>query len=69
MPIQNHLSNGCSFSTKKTYQSAYHRLGSLLGLNDTVMSAIDGHPNQQGHHAWANLIYNFVKEKKLLLHD
>jgi hypothetical protein len=47
MPIQNHLSNGCSFSTKKTYQSAHQRLGSLLGLSDTVMLAKGGRGNER----------------------
>jgi hypothetical protein len=47
MPIQNHLSNGCSFSTKKTYQSAHQRLGSLLNLNDTVMLAKGGRGNER----------------------
>jgi hypothetical protein len=47
MQIKNHVSNGCSFSTKKTYQSAHQRLGSLLGLNDTVMLAKGGRGNER----------------------
>jgi hypothetical protein len=47
MPIVNHLSNGCSFSTKKTYRSAHQKIGDTLGLSDTVMLAKGGRGNER----------------------
>jgi hypothetical protein len=47
MPIVNHLSNGCSFSTKKTYRSAHQKIGDSLGLSDTVMLAKGGRGNER----------------------
>jgi len=47
MPITNHLSNGCSFSTKKTYLSAHQKIGNLLGLSETVMLAKGGRGNER----------------------
>lgn len=47
MPILNHLSNGCSFSTKKTYRSVHQKIGDTLGLSDTVMLAKGGRGNER----------------------
>jgi hypothetical protein len=47
MPITNHLSNGCSFSTKKSYRSAHQKLGDLLGLSETIMLAKGGRGNER----------------------
>ena len=33
--------------------------------NSWTKSPSDGHPNQQGHHAWADCLFNFVKENNL----
>jgi len=33
--------------------------------NGWTKSPSDGHPNQQGHHAWADCLFNFVKENDL----
>lgn len=43
-----HLSNGCSFSTKKTYLSCHQRLGELLKIeNPTVNMAKGGRGNDR----------------------
>ena len=37
-----HLSNGCSFSTKKVYGSCHQRLGSLLGIQEPTINMAKG---------------------------
>jgi hypothetical protein len=37
-----HLSNGCSFSTKKVYGSCHQRLGSLLGIEEPTINMAKG---------------------------
>jgi hypothetical protein len=56
------------------YSSCHQRLGNLLGIEEPTInmakggwtkSANDGHPNQTGHHKWADQLFKFVKENKL----
>ena len=43
-----HLSNGCSFSTKKTYGSCHQKLGQLLQIeNPTINLAKGGRGNDR----------------------
>ena len=37
-----HLSNGCSFSTKKTYDSCHQRLGKLLEIDEPTINLAKG---------------------------
>ena len=37
----------------------------FVAKNGWVKSANDGHPNEQGHHKWADLLHDFVKTNKL----
>ena len=34
-------------------------------MNGWTKSANDGHPSDQGHHAWAKLLHKFVKDNAL----
>ena len=34
--------------------------------NGWTKSANDGHPSEQGHHRWADNLYNFVRTNNLL---
>ncbi len=47
MKIHHHLSNGCSFSTKKAFLSCHQKLGELLQLNPTVNLAKGGRGNDR----------------------
>lgn len=47
MEIKYHLSNGCSFSTKKTYMSVHQKLGEKLALEPTIMLAKGGRGNDR----------------------
>ena len=47
MSIKYHLSNGCSFSTKKTYLSCHQKLGEKLGLEPTINLAKGGRGNDR----------------------
>ena len=38
----------------------------FVAKNGWVKSANDGHPNQTGHHRWADVLHNFVKENNLI---
>ena len=37
----------------------------FVAKNGWVKSANDGHPNEQGHHKWADLLHNFVMTNQL----
>ena len=37
-----------------------------VAKNGWTKSENDGHPNQQGHHMWGQLLYEFVNARKLL---
>ena len=37
-----HLSNGCSFSTKKTYDSCHQKLGKLLNIEEPTINLAKG---------------------------
>ena len=43
----NHLANGCSFSTKKTFRSCHQQLGHRLGLEPTINLAKGGRGNDR----------------------
>ena len=47
MTIKYHLSNGCSFSTKKRYLSCHQKLGELLALEPTLNLAKGGRGNDR----------------------
>ena len=47
MKIKYHLSNGCSFSTKKRYLSCHQKLGELLALEPTLNLAKGGRGNDR----------------------
>ena len=47
MNIKHHLSNGCSFSTKKRYLSCHQKLGELLELQPTMNLAKGGRGNDR----------------------
>jgi hypothetical protein len=47
MTIKYHLSNGCSFSTKKKYLSCHQKLGELLSLEPTMNLAKGGRGNDR----------------------
>ncbi len=47
MTIKYHLSNGCSFSTKKKYLSCHQQLGELLSLEPTMNLAKGGRGNDR----------------------
>ena len=55
--ISKHLSNGCSFSTKKTTLSCHQKLGELLGLEPTVNLAKGGRGNDRIVNTTMNWFY------------
>lgn len=56
--ITQHLSNGCSFSTKKAFLSCHQKLGELLQLNPTINLAKAGRGNDR---CVATTIHWFLK--------
>ena len=45
------------------YVQSHFEFCAQQGLRKSIN---DAHPSQQGHHRWANLLYNFISEQKLL---
>ena len=38
----------------------------FVAKNGWTKSANDGHPSQQGHHAWADELHKFIKQNNLI---
>ena len=55
--ISKHLSNGCSFSTKKSNLSCHQKLGELLGLEPTINLAKGGRGNDRIVNTTMNWFY------------
>ena len=73
--VKNNLQSMFSWFTKTTKQIVLDNADYCQShfeycvKNNCTKSTVDGHPNQTGHHCWAQLIYNFVQEKKIIAHD
>ena len=55
--ISKHLSNGCSFSTKKVSLSCHQKLGQLLKLEPTINLAKGGRGNDRIVNTTMNWFY------------
>lgn len=60
----NHLSNGCSFSTKKVYLSCHQKLGEMLNLEPTVNLAKGGRGNDRIVNTTMNWFYRNPERMK-----
>ena len=62
--ITHHLSNGCSFSTKKTYNSCHQYLGEKLGIGPTINLAKGGRGNRRIVNTTMNWFYQNPERMK-----